>query len=84
MARTRCQQALDRVMIYLQGYDIEPTQDVSRRALQLVDSVFAESDEKVIERAVDRIADYFDLPEPDLPEQRPPLKRGSIGYRPYV
>ncbi len=37
MAKALCQQALDRVMAYLRGYQIEPTNDVCRQALQLVD-----------------------------------------------
>lgn len=84
MAKALCQQALDRVMAYLQGYQIESTNEVCRQALQLVDAALAEGEDGVMERAVDKIPDYFELPEPYIPVQRPTLKRGSIGYRPYV
>lgn len=84
MAKALCQQALDRVIAYLRGYGIEPTTEVCRRALLVVDAALAEGSEGAMTRAIDRIPDFFDLPEPHIPVQRPPLKRGSIGYFPYV
>lgn len=84
MAKALCQQALDRVMAYLRGYQIEPTNEVCRQALQLVDVALAEGEDDVMQRAVDKIPQFFELPEPYIPVQRPTLKRGSIGYRPYV
>ena len=84
MARALCQQALDRVLAYLEGYGIPPTNDVCRRALQLVDSALAEGSEGAIARSMDLIPRYFSLPAIDVPSQRPELRRGSIGYWPNV
>lgn len=84
MARALCQQALDRVLAYLEGYGIPPTNDVCRRALQLVDSALAECSEGAIARSMDLIPEYFSLPAIDVPPQRPELSRGSIGYWRYV
>lgn len=83
MPKAICQQALDRVMAYLRGYGITPTNDVCRMALEVVDASLSEGSEGVMERALDKIPDFFELPEPHVPLQRPPLKRGSIGYHPH-
>lgn len=84
MSKAICQQALDRVMAYLRGYGIVPDNHICRTALDVVDAALAEGNEGVMERALDKIPEFFDLPEPYLHAERPPLKRGSIGYRPYV
>lgn len=80
MVRALCQQALDRVLAYLVGYGIPPTNDVCRRALQLVDLAMAEGSEDAIARSMDLIPEYFSLPAIEVPPQRPELSRSSIGY----
>lgn len=82
MAKAICQQALDRVMAYLVGYGIEPSNTVCRMALEVVDASLAEGSEGVMARALDKIPEFFELPAPHVPAQRPPLERGSIGYWP--
>lgn len=85
MPRAVCQQALDRIIAYLRGCGVEPTPDVCRKALQLVDRALAEADgESVMERAMNLIPDFFNVPQGAIPTQSPPLIRGSIGYHPYV
>jgi hypothetical protein len=95
MARAHCQQALDRVITYLRTCGIQPSHAVCRRALQLVDDVFGEWESAggdgaepaitwLMERAMDRLPTYFDLPEAKVPLQSPPLQRGSIGYSDHV
>lgn len=84
MAKAICQHALDRVMAYLRGHDIAPTNDVCRMALEVVDAALSEGSEGVMARALDKIPEFFDLPEPRVPPQAPTLERGSIGYSPYV
>lgn len=84
MAKAICQQALDRVMAYLRGYDIPLTNDICRTALEVVDVALAEGGEGVMERALDKIPEFFELPDIHVPPQRPQLTRGSIGYRPYA
>lgn len=80
MAKAMCQQALDRVIAYLRGYGVEPTHDVCRKALRLIDSAMDEGGEQLIARAIDRIPEYFELPDLEVPPQRPDLMRSSIGY----
>ena len=97
MDKAICQYALDRVMLYLQNYGIESSPSVCRRALGLIDDCLAESGADDLgacntERALpgvlamvfDHLPQVFDLPELDLPVQRPPILRGSIGYGPPV
>ena len=97
MDKAICQYALDRVMLYLQNYGIEPSPSVCRRALSLIDECLGESGVDEVgacgtERALpgvlamvfDRLPRVFDLPELNLPVQRPPIQRGSIGYGPSV
>jgi hypothetical protein len=97
MDKAICQHALDRVMLYLQNYGIDPSPAVCRRALGLIDDCLGESGVEDsatcdTERALpgllamvfDRLPKVFDLPELNLPVQRPPILRGSIGYGPAV
>ena len=83
MAKVLCQQALDRVIAYLKGYGVEPTNEVCRKALRVVDVAMADGSEDLMARVVDRVPEFFHLPELQVPTQRPSLKRGSIGYYPY-
>lgn len=80
MAKAVCQQALDRVMTYLHGYGVELTPAVCRKALRIVDDAMEQGNEDLMGRVIDRVPEHFDLPELRAPQQRPPLKRGSIGY----
>lgn len=98
MEKAICQYALDRVMLYLQNYGVEPSPSICRRALALIDDCLAETGVTditgchpgqtlpggVLARVFDRLPEVFDLPELDLPVQRPPILRGSIGYGPPV
>lgn len=97
MDKAICQRALDRVMLYLQSYGLEPTPSVYRRALALIDDCLSEAGVAdmdacdtgllpggVLAMVFDRLPQVFDLSEPDLPIQRPPILRGSIGYGPPV
>ena len=98
MEKTICQYALDRVMLYLQTYGVEPSPTICRQALALIDECLAEAGVApegscggegslpggVLTRVFDRLPEVFELPELDLPVQRPPIVRGSIGYGPAV
>lgn len=84
MAKAICQHALDRVMAYLRGHDIAASNDVCRMALEVVDAALSEGSEEVMVRAMDKIPEFFDLPEAQVPPQVPPLDRGSIGYWSHV
>lgn len=80
MARALCQQALDRVITYLRNYGIAPDVAVCRQALNLIDEELAQGSEGLMARTMDRLPEVFNLQEPVIPPQSPPLKRGSIGY----
>lgn len=81
MARALCQQALDRVIAYLRGYGVELTPRVCRQALRVVDAAMEDGgDDDLMGRVIDRVPEFFELPELQTPLQRPPLTRGSIGY----
>lgn len=100
MEKAICQYALDRVMIYLRNYGISPSPAVCRQALALIDACLAETQSGqlstrsagpapeaptgVLARVFDRLPEYFDLPELQVPLQRPPIDRGSIGYGPAL
>lgn len=100
MDKAICQYALDRVMLYLQNYGVSPSPEACRRALALIDAcleevIAADSHQRpcqgdsalpvgVLARVFDRLPDYFDLPELNVPLQRPPIQRGSIGYGPAL
>ncbi len=83
MAKALCQQALDRVIAYLRGYGVELTPMVCRQALRVVDAAMEEGENGLMERVIDRVPEFFNLPELRAPLQRPALKRGSIGYLPH-
>lgn len=81
MQKTVCEQALGRVLFYLDDCGIPLTTAHCRQALQLTEAALeAGTEAQVYARAVDLVPDYFDLPEARIPEQQPPLYRGSIGY----
>lgn len=85
MSRAVCQLALDRIIAYVRGCGVELTPEICRKALQLVDRALAEaSNGEVMELAMNMVPEYFDLPRIHVPQQHPALKRGSIGYSPYV
>lgn len=97
MEKAICQYALDRVMLYLQSYGVEPSSAVCRRALALIDSCLEEAATRepgteqatalpagVLARVIDRLPEYFELPDLEVPPQRPPIRRGSIGYGPAI
>src|SRR5690554_1885401 len=97
MEKAICQYALDRVMLYLRNYGISPSPAVCRQALALIDACLAEAQNRQAQNAPEqeaptgilaqvfkRLPDYFDLPELQVPLQRPPIDRGSIGYGPAL
>lgn len=92
MDKAICQYALDRVILYLQNYGVEPSPDVCRRALSLIDNCLQDAGghchsdgaSGVLALVFERLPQYFELPALNVPVQRPPITRGSIGYGPAV
>ncbi|WP_417566856.1 hypothetical protein [Marinobacter sp.] len=81
MPEILCQQALERVLTYLEDYGVALTADACRQALRLVETSMAEgAGPDLPARCIDNIPGYFELPHESIPDANPPLKRGHIGY----
>lgn len=81
MPEILCQQALERVLIYLRDDGVALTADTCRQALCLVESALAAgAGPDLPARCIGRIPDYFEHPSETIPAANPPLKRGHIGY----
>ncbi|MDL0429740.1 hypothetical protein QPM17_01260 [Marinobacter sp. TBZ242] len=81
MPDTLCQQALERVLTYLDDDGVALTTDTCRRALRLVELALAEgAGSDLPARCVSVIPDYFERPPENIPDANPPMKRGAIGY----
>ena len=76
-----CQQALERVLTYLQDDGVELTTDVCRRAFRLVETVMGRGAVPDLPaRCIAAVPEYFDRPPMSYPVAHPPLNRGHIGY----
>lgn len=76
-----CQQALERVLTYLDDDGIGLTTDTCRQALRLVDAALALGDGPDLPaRCIASIPDYFERSCFSIPDANPPLTRGHIGY----
>lgn len=89
------QHVFSRVYSYLCEAGVEMSSERCRQMLQLIDDVMAETDEKasysatdrrqltghrLLKSVMDRLPEYFTIPEVSIPTAAPPLRRGSIGY----
>lgn len=89
------QHVFSRVYGYLCEAGVEMTSERCRQMLQLIDDVMAEIGEgssyaatdrrelvghRLLKGVMDRLPEYFDIPEVGIPAVAPPLSRGSIGY----
>ncbi|MGO1463474.1 MAG: hypothetical protein ACTHYN_10170 [Marinobacter sp.] len=89
------QHVFTRVYSYLCEAGVEMSSERCRQMLQLIDEVMAEIDEsasytatdrrrltghRLLKSAMDRLPEYFAVPEVVIPTAAPPLYRGSIGY----
>ncbi|WP_373002410.1 hypothetical protein [Marinobacter sp.] len=81
MPENLCQQALERVLTYLDDDGVVLTTDACRRALRLVETAMGQGDGPDLPaRCVDSIPEYFNYPHAHIPDATPPLNRGRIGY----
>ncbi|PHQ26383.1 hypothetical protein CLH62_01945 [Marinobacter guineae] len=81
MPEILCQQALERVLTYLDDDGVALTTDACRRALRLVETSMAMgAGPDLPARCIDSIPDIFERPHESIPDANPPLKRGHIGY----
>lgn len=83
MERTVCEQALGRVLFYIQDCGLAVTRAQCCQAMSLVkESLEADTEADVYARVLELIPRYFDVPEPNVPLLQPPIRRGSVGYHP--
>lgn len=84
MPETLCQQAIDRVLTYLQEDGVALDRETCRQVLRLVDSAMKEGDgQELPARCIELVPEYFDLPDLEIPASAPPLMRGHLGYYPH-
>lgn len=88
MRKSLAEQTLSRILAYLAGLGVEPTQEVMHDALTLaaevierVPSVGPPDEADLFQAIMERLPEHFSLPEPLLPPATPSLSRGSIHYR---
>ncbi|GGE61365.1 hypothetical protein GCM10011533_12340 [Streptosporangium jomthongense] len=78
------QDVFSRLYSYLCEAGVEMTSERCRQMLQLIDDAVATVGENtgqvLLDNAMDRLPEYFVLPEARIPTPTPPLYRGSIGY----
>ncbi|HEA52492.1 hypothetical protein LCGC14_1385870 [marine sediment metagenome] len=79
------QHVFSRVYNYLREAGVEMASEQCRQMLQLIDDAVAEvgADEgghRLLENAMNKLPEYFTVPDVQIPAASPPLIRGSIGY----
>ncbi|SHK45496.1 hypothetical protein SAMN05216369_2115 [Marinobacter antarcticus] len=79
------QHVFSRVYNYLCEAGVEMASEQCRQMLQLIDDAVAEvgadqGGHRLLENAMNKLPDYFTVPEVQIPPAAPPLCRGSIGY----
>ncbi len=89
MADMAFQDVFNRVYLYLVAAGTDMTGERFRALLQLIDDAMAKVSREggavsVLETAMDMVPERFTLPPKEVLEVQPPLKRGSIGYRPVA
>ena len=80
MAQTLAEHALSRVCDYLSASGVELTRDITRQALQLVESGLCSGEENLLAFVMARVPEQFGLKNVELPVAAPEILRGSIGY----
>jgi hypothetical protein len=87
MADMAFQDVFNRVYLYLIAAGTDMTGERFRALLQLIDDAMTKASREggavsVLETAMDMVPERFALPPKKILNVQPPLKRGSIGYRP--
>ncbi|HTN34114.1 MAG TPA: hypothetical protein VL091_08940 [Marinobacter sp.] len=87
MTEMAFQDVFNRVYLYLIASGTDMTGERFRALLQLIDDAITKASREggavsVLEIAMDMVPGRFTVPPEKNMEVHPPLKRGSIGYRP--
>lgn len=77
------EQALHRVLRYLELSGVTITVDAEKQALALVIRALDADPADTFATSMGLIPLYFELPRHSAPRQSPPLCRGSLGYGDY-
>lgn len=77
------EQALHRVLRYLQMAGVPITSEVEKRALALVAQALESDPANPLPTCMAQLAQSFTLPGQVPPRLAPPLNRGSLGYGDY-
>jgi hypothetical protein len=80
MTLTITEQALSRVLYYLESSGIELTAENCLNALRMIERVLQQAPQNPMDLLMDELQAQFNLPEPPLPMPYPPLQRSSINY----
>lgn len=93
MTEMAFQDVFNRVYLFLSTSGIDMTGERFRTLLQLIDDAILKASKEndrecgavsVLDIAIDMVPDRFALPPERKLNTRPPLERGSIGYRPVT
>lgn len=80
---SQSEQALHRVMRYLEMADISITPHVEKQVLALITQALESHPDNLLPECMRRLPRFFDLPKHPAPCQAPPIHRGSLGYGDY-
>lgn len=81
--QSQSEQALQRIMRYLEMSGVIITAPVEKHALVLITEALDSHPDSPLPECMRRLSTFFDLPLQDSPCQVPPVHRGSLGYGDY-
>lgn len=84
MAGRAAEQALTRVLAYLEGAGLGVDARRTQAALRLIEQTLEEHPEDLVARVMAALPAHFILSSSPLPPATPRLKRSSIRYAPYL
>ena len=80
MTQTIAEQALTRVLFYLESCGVALTHEACLQALQLVHDALLASPAQPMSRVMDELQQRFTIPPIEMAPPVPAINRGSIGY----
>jgi len=83
VATCQSEQALHRIISYLDMAGIVITPLIEKRALGLITEALDAHSDDLLRACMARMPAFFELPERPLLCKAPPIRRGSLGYGDY-
>ena len=71
----------NRLFGYLRLSGVSLNRDSTLIAFKLIEEILANDATNALEQVIAELPQHLDIPEISLPLLRPPVNRGSIGYR---